>query len=104
MTQAKTWRVDTKEYKMDYNDGRPRVTFPVTTLTGAARGDSIKIFQTAGDYYPLETRWEGKSGKVDWKRGDLDPAKVYCTFKAYAVNVYLTSTTRIRLLLSCRLF
>jgi hypothetical protein len=87
MTQAKTWRVDTKEFKMDYNNGRPRVIFPVTTLTGAARGDSIKIFQTAGEYYPLETRWEGKSGKVDWKRGDLDPAKVYCTFKSYAVNV-----------------
>ncbi|MBK7149118.1 MAG: hypothetical protein IPH78_09940 [Bacteroidetes bacterium] len=32
MTQAKTWRVDTKEYKMDYNDGRPRVTFRLPRL------------------------------------------------------------------------
>ncbi len=86
-TMAKTWRVDVKDYKMDYNNGRPKVSFPTTTLTGSARGDSIKVFQTAGDYYPLENRWEGKSGKVDWKRGDLDPSKVYCTFGSYAVNL-----------------
>lgn len=85
-SQSKSWKVASADYKLSYTDGVPRVTFPQTTLTGFSNKDSIFITQTAGDYLPLENKWEGKSGRVDWGRVKLDPGKVYATFKNYTVN------------------
>jgi len=65
---------------------RPYVSFPTTTILGCVKGDTLSIKQTAGDYYPLETKWEGKSGRVDWGRAGLDANKVFCTFKNYTIN------------------
>lgn len=86
-TSAKTWRVDSKDYKMNYSDGKVKVSFPQTTLQGYVRGDTISIKQTAGDYYPSENKWIGKSGRVDWSRAGLDASKVYCTFKNYIITL-----------------
>ena len=86
-TPAKSWRVASPDYKFSYDNNKPAVIFPTTTLTGTVRGDSVVINQTAGAYYPLETKWIGKSGKVDWGRAGADAAKVYCTFKEYSVNL-----------------
>ncbi|MFN8299926.1 MAG: hypothetical protein U0T75_12535 [Chitinophagales bacterium] len=87
ITAAKTWKVESKDGKFVYENGKPRVSFPTTTFYGMVRGDTLSIKQTAGDYLPIENKWEGKSGKVDWARARLDPAKVFCTFKNYTVNL-----------------
>jgi hypothetical protein len=84
---TKTWFVESADYKLVYENGKPKVTFPVTSLRGFSRGDTITISQTAGSYFPIEKKWEGKSGKVDWGRAGLDPSKVYCTFKEYTINI-----------------
>ncbi len=84
-TSAKTWSVDSKDYKF-VSELRPYISFTSTTLKGSVRSDSIFIKQTSGNYFPIESRWEGKSGKVDWSRAGLDASKVYCTFGSYAVN------------------
>ena len=84
---GKVWRVDTRNCQFNTEGLRPHVSFGATTVTGIYRGDSVTIRQTSGDYYPLENKWEGKSGKVDWARAALDPAKVYCTFKNYSINL-----------------
>lgn len=85
-TPAKSWKVLATDYKFESGGLRPYVSFPVTTLLGCVKGDTLSVKQTAGDYYPLETKWEGKSGRVDWGRAGADPNKVFCTFKAYTVN------------------
>jgi hypothetical protein len=85
-TPAKTWKVETNNYKFTFQDNKPVVVFPTTTLWGVVKGDSLAVMQTEGTYYPLETRWVGKSGKVDWARAGRDPNKVFCTFKNYSVN------------------
>jgi len=85
-TPAKTWKVETDAYKLNYEDGKPSVTFPSTTLLGCIKGDTLSIKQTAGTYYPLETKWVGKSGRVDWARAGFDANKVFCTFKEYTIN------------------
>ncbi len=87
VTPAKTWRVDTRDCKFNSEGLRPFVSFPLTSLYGIIKGDSVTIRQTSGDYYPLETKWEGKSGRVDWGRAGLDPNKVFCNFKNYSINV-----------------
>ncbi|MBL0310642.1 MAG: hypothetical protein IPP77_13510 [Bacteroidetes bacterium] len=86
-TNAKTWKVDANSYRLLYEDQKPLVRFSTTNLIGATTGDTIYVHETSGDYFPLETRWAGKSGKVDWARSGLDPSKVFCTFNNYSVNV-----------------
>jgi hypothetical protein len=86
-TLAKTWQVESPNYKLTYEDDKPRVNVPATRLIGFTKTDTIIINQTSGDFYPLEQKWYGKSGRVDWKRASLDPNKVYCTFGNYTVSV-----------------
>lgn len=86
-SNTKTWFVESAEYKLSYENGKARVTFPVTSLKGFSRADTVVISQTAGSYLPLEKKWEGKSGKVDWGRAGLDPSKAYATFGEYAINL-----------------
>ena len=84
---SKSWKIIATDYKFESGGLRPYVSFPAgCTLLGCVRGDTLAIHQTSGDYYPLETKWEGKTGKVDWGRAGLDPGRVYCTFKNYAIN------------------
>lgn len=85
-TPAKSWKVIVTDYKFESGGLRPYISFPTTTVLGCIKGDTLSIKQTAGDYYPLETKWEGKSGRVDWARASLDPNKVFCTFKNYSIN------------------
>ena len=85
-TPAKTWKVETTNYKFNYINNKPSVSFPTTSLLGCIKGDTLSIKQTSGDYYPLETKWLGKSGRVDWGRAGFDQNKVFCTFKDYTVN------------------
>ncbi len=85
-TPAKSWKVLATDYKFESGGLRPYVSFPTTTILGCVKGDTLSIKQTAGDYYPLETKWEGKSGRVDWARAGLDANKVFCTFKNYTIN------------------
>lgn len=85
-TPAKSWKIQATDYKFESDGLRPHVSFPTTNVLGCARGDTLIIHQTAGNYYPLETTWEGQSGKVDWSRAGLNPNTVYCTFKNYSIN------------------
>ncbi len=85
-TPAKAWKILPVDYKFESGGLRPHISFPATTILGCVKGDTLAIRQTAGDYYPLETKWEGKSGRVDWGRAGLDANKVYCTFKEYSIN------------------
>ncbi len=92
-TASKTWKTDPVDFKFNSEGLRPFVSFPLTTLYGMVKGDTISVKQTSGNYYPLETTWEGNSGRVDWSRVGLPPDKVYCTFKKYSVNVTSFSYT-----------
>lgn len=93
ITAARSWRVDANSYKFVYDGNKPHVSFSCTNLYGCIKGDTISVLQTVGDYYPLETRWVGQSGKVTWQRAGLDPYKVYCTFNNYVINISNVSYT-----------
>jgi len=86
-TPAKTWGIEGSSYKLSYEDGKARLNVPSTRLIGYTKTDTVIINQTSGDFYPLEQKWYGKSGRVDWKRAGLDPSKVYATFGPYIVSV-----------------
>jgi len=87
ITSAKAWKVTNTDCKMLFEDGKAKIRFANTSLLGCVRGDTTTILQTSGDYFPIENRWDGKNGKVDWSRASLDPAKVYCTLKKYSFSL-----------------
>lgn len=78
-----TWQVTTQEYQFGY-DGTPHVKMENHDLIGVRKVDSIVVKNTSGTYYPLDFKWKGEKGKVDWSRAGLTD-KVYCTFDEYEV-------------------
>jgi len=80
------------DYKFESGGLRPYVSFPTTTVLGCVKGDTWLLNKPPAIIYPLETKWEGKSGKGDWGRAGLDPNKVYCTFKKLRINTSNSTT------------
>ncbi len=78
------WFAKSKDYDFEYKDGKPSVSFEKLDLVGARKQDSIAIMSTSGVYFPLETMWKGKGGKVDWTRVDF--ANCYVDLPEYEVN------------------
>ena len=93
VTSSRTWMVSGSSYQFGYEDNKPLVRFSTTDLYGFLKGDTVSIHQTAGDYFPLETKWVGKSGRADWTRAGLPADKVYCTFDNYSINISNVSYT-----------
>jgi hypothetical protein len=78
-SKARTWIGSTKEYTFSYENKKPKVTFPAQTLTAYSSVDTQKIENTTGSLFPLEKKWEGNNGKVDWARAGLP--EVYAEIK-----------------------
>ena len=80
------WRMAVPEYRF-IRDTIPMMEVTPKDLICYSNRDSLKIYDTRGIYYPLETRWEGNGGKVDWQRAGLDPARVFATLGHYDVQM-----------------
>ncbi len=80
-----SWYAITDRYTLNYKDKKPSVIFEKLDLMAAAKKDSIFIYQTAGEYFPVEQRWKGKGGKVTWERLGLAP-EVYVIFEDYELE------------------
>ena len=78
------WFAKTKDYDFEYKEGKPQISFEKLDLVGTRKQDSIAIYTTSGIYFPLETLWKGKGGKVDWLRVDF--ADCYVQLPEYEVN------------------
>lgn len=87
ISQAKTWKVDATDCKLEYIDGKPRLKIPPTRFYGFISSDTIQVYNTSGYYYPVENKFEGKNGRTDWKRSSQDVNKVFCQLKNYTVNL-----------------
>ena len=79
-----SWQVTTLDYKFKY-DAVPFVKMENHDLIGIRKVDSITIKNTSGIYYPLDFKWKGEKGEVDWTRAGLTD-KVYCIFGEYEMN------------------
>jgi hypothetical protein len=55
-------------------------------LLGATEGDTLRVQECSGTYFPLESRWEGQQGKITWASAGFDPNKVYSTFGAHKIR------------------
>jgi len=72
VTNSKTWKVDTKDYTINDKDGKLKISFPSTRLASMTNRDSMEIFNTKGDFYPLENKWVGQGGNLYWTKAGVD--------------------------------
>jgi len=80
------WKLMTPNYRF-LNDSVPMVEVMPTDIICYSNRDTLTIYQTQGLFYPLETRWYGRGGRVDWQRAGLDPARVYAILSAYQIQM-----------------
>lgn len=83
------WSVSSEKFSIP-GDSLPYFYFDITDLKCAINGVGDQISQTSGKWFPLEKKWVGKEGKVNWKRVGLDPDSVYAELSSY--NIPLQST------------
>jgi len=78
------WEAKSDVFEMLYADDKPQVKFEEIMLNGVRKKVNITIQNTSGTYFPLENKWIGTTGTVDWKRhGDSD---VDVTLNNYTVE------------------
>ena len=70
------WLAMSKDFDFEYIDGQPKVSFEKLDLLAIRKTDSILINSTSGEYFPLETKWVGRGGKVDWARVNFPEVSV----------------------------
>jgi len=83
-SRATSWRSSSYEYEFGF-DSVPFITFDDLHLVCKAYEDSSVIFDTKGVYYPIENRWYGKKGKIDWRRAGYDINTVYALLDDYEI-------------------
>lgn len=88
-SKSRLWVGTSKDYKLSYENKKPKVEFPAQTITAFSSLDTQKIENTSGILYPLENKWVGKNGKVDWSRAGMPD--VYAEIKkSYTIQLDLS--------------
>lgn len=83
---GKSWSIQSGDYKIEWTDDKPNITFADGTLTCFAARDSVSIYNTKGTFSIFDDKWSGTSGKVTWMRVQLDPNSVYAELSKYNID------------------
>lgn len=83
------WSVTSEKFTLPA-DSLPYFRFDITDLRCAINGVGDQITQTSGKWYPLDKKWEGTDGKVNWKRVGLDPDSVFAELTKYTIPLQST--------------
>ena len=86
ISQNVNWKGTSTTFSFDY-DSLPKVVFPKMDLYCLAKGDTSKIYNTRGAYYPTIGVWKGKGGRVLWTRAGMDTADTYADLNKYSIQL-----------------
>ena len=93
-TQSVLWEFEGPMAMAIPDKGAPRLVLgPNGTLRALAKGDTLEVHRTGGEYDVASERFEGRSGRVDWGRSGWDPTKNYADFGAFSVRLKSPSLT-----------
>lgn len=74
--------------------GAPRFVFgPSGSLFALAKGDTLLVQRTGGEYDYGGEEFKGRSGRVDWGRSGWDPTRNYADFGAFSIRLKTPSLT-----------
>lgn len=79
-----TWRADSKDFTMIYENKDLRIAYPNTNLYCFLKSDSLVITRAKGIYFPLRDLWEGEMGRVEWNQAGATDA--YCDIQRYTIS------------------
>lgn len=80
------WVASNSNYDF-YFEEEPIVAFKSVTITCYANNDSSIIYNTRGKYLPLQKKWVGEKGEMNWKRANFSPSEVYATLDKYVIDL-----------------
>ncbi|BDS11045.1 hypothetical protein [Aureispira anguillae] len=83
------WRSESRVFDMKYEDGILSIKYENTNLICYNKRDSLTIKDAKGIYYPLEQKWKGVKGQVDWTAEGAKDA--YALLKTYTIETRSTS-------------
>ncbi|CAA6817670.1 MAG: Unknown protein [uncultured Aureispira sp.] len=83
------WRSESRVFDMQYDQGVLSIAYQNTTLFCYNKKDSLTIKDARGVYYPLEQKWKGVKGQVDWTSDGAKDA--YALLKSYTIEMRRTS-------------
>ena len=82
-----SWQSSTPKFAFAY-DTIPKVVFGPMDLRCLAKGDSAVVRNTSGTYMPTLGIFQGKGGRIDWRRAGLKPTATFAEWDhAYTVRV-----------------
>jgi hypothetical protein len=81
-----SWYPSKMAFSFSLNDSIPELNFrqPID-LFCVARGDTLRISQTQGVFYPMTGKWKGQGGLVDWKKAGFNLTEVYAELSDYNI-------------------
>jgi hypothetical protein len=91
-SKATEWKSNTLDFKFDY-DTVPVIRFEKLNLVCYSNKDSSIIYETKGNYYPLESIWRGKKGKINWIRAGLAEDEVHAFLNNYEIYLGFSKFT-----------
>ncbi|MDP7429921.1 MAG: hypothetical protein QGG97_00055, partial [Flavobacteriales bacterium] len=87
-SRAVSWYCPSNDYTFGVELGHPFLSFPQEfTLSCSAKGSTIYIYNTKGKYWPINFKWEGKGGKINWEKAGYSEDSVYGELANYKVDL-----------------
>jgi hypothetical protein len=83
-SKAAEWISSTRYYMFGF-DSVPVVRFRDINLKCYANDDSTIIYSTSGNFYPLNLKWYGQKGKINWLRAGIEEQEVYALLENYEI-------------------
>lgn len=82
------WQTSLTSFRFSIEDSTACMTFTQPLdLICIARGDTMKITNTQGVYYPMKSVWKGQNGLVDWKKAGYSMTEVYAELSDYSIKL-----------------
>jgi hypothetical protein len=80
------WRLNSPHFRIVV-DSVIRVIVDKTDLICYAKHDSIQILETAGEFKPISSEWNGRNGLVTWERAGFKSSDVNARLDTYKINM-----------------
>ncbi|MCH2022782.1 MAG: hypothetical protein MK207_09915 [Saprospiraceae bacterium] len=85
------WKADSKDFEIKYSEGSLSIIYENTNLLCFHKKDSLEIFDVKGIYYPLEYKWKGYKGQVNWTaKGATNAYASLNTFTIHTKSTFYT--------------
>ncbi|MFC2096063.1 hypothetical protein ACFLQ3_00005, partial [Bacteroidota bacterium] len=84
-TYSTSWYTSSSDYEFVVDENL-KIVFSKTNLTCKIKRDSIGIFETTGEFYPITNQWIGEEGYVTWARAAYSADSVKAELKNYKIN------------------